>query len=98
MDASYETNEDVILPNSVRNTLLNKMSTLMRFLQNPPGIRQPLRLSNGVLNEPLGMERLAIVKFVAHIITLHDTELNDALISQGILRKVMVSWQLFFCL
>lgn len=85
----FESNQDVLIPGPLRLTLLNKMEILMRFL-NPSSTSEPIHLPNGILAEPLGGERLAIVKFVAHIITLHDVALNDALIKHGILKKVLV--------
>lgn len=85
-----------MLPGPVRLLLLNRMPTLMRFLESPPSTRQPIHLPNGVLNEPLGLERLAIVKFVAHVITLHDVDLNETLIQTGVLRKILVSFACYF--
>ncbi|CAL8079760.1 unnamed protein product [Orchesella dallaii] len=89
IDTTFDSHDDITIPYLVRGMLISKMETLLRFLQCPPNARQAIRLSNGVLKEPLGMERLAIVRFIAHVITLHDVELNEALIQSGVLRKAL---------
>lgn len=70
-DALDENNEGIILSEAVKSEVLGRMPTLLNLLQSPVD-PNPLPMSYGLLEKPVGLGRLAIAKFIAHLFTLND--------------------------
>lgn len=87
MDADF----DECLPSAIK-VILTKLPQLVQLLESPP-TQQPLTLTFGVLNPPLGETRLKIIEFLSSLFHIRCEVVEKALIASNVLGVIV---NLFF--
>ena len=86
-----DTDFDECLPSAIK-VILSKLPQLVKLLENPP-TQQPLTLTFGSLNPPLGETRLKVIEFLSSLYHIRCEVVEKALISSNVLGVII---NLFF--
>jgi len=87
-DSLDEDNDGILFTEAIKNEILAVMPTLLMLLESPVD-PYSIPLTSGVLEKPVGLGRLSIAKFIAHLFTLNDDQLNMGMIESGVLKQLL---------
>jgi hypothetical protein len=71
--------------------ILSRLDQFIELLRNPPSQRQPLHLTFGILDPPLGEIRLKLVEFLCQLYHIGYAPVEKELIKHNVLSVIFVS-------